>query len=158
MASSFTHVLKSKRCLCRFARGRWATAARAVRPLAASAPAAVLEAWQGSSASSVSSPFSTGSHCAGPSGRQRSLPIGRNSLQVCPARSEGRAAVQALASRSSARQSQEGRASTRCFAARAGGLRLLASGVTHRKMQIRAVPCAPPNPSIERTRSLPRFR
>ena len=44
-----------------------------------------------------------------------------------------------------------GRASTRCYAARAGEMRLLASDSTQRKMQLWAVPCAPPNPSIERT-------
>jgi hypothetical protein len=45
-----------------------------------------------------------------------------------------------------------GRASTRCYAARAGEVRLLAARVTQRRMQFRAMPCAPPNPSIERTR------
>ena len=60
-------------------------------------------------------------------------------------------AIQASASRKSARQSQAGRVSTRCFAARASEVRLLVGSVTQRKMQFRAVPCAPPNPSIERT-------
>jgi hypothetical protein len=48
--------------------------------------------------------------------------------------------------RCSAAPSPAGRASTRCCAARAGVVRLLASAVAQRKMQIRAVLCAPPNP------------
>jgi hypothetical protein len=61
--------------------------------------------------------------------------------------------TEAPASRSRARQGPSGRASTSCFAARAGEARLLAGNATQRRMQFRAVPCAPPNPSIERTLS-----
>src|SRR5688572_24485645 len=48
---------------------------------------------------------------------------------------------------------QTGRASTRCFAARAGEVRLLANCVTQRKMQAAQARASGvrPNPSIERT-------
>lgn len=58
---------------------------------------------------------------------------------------------QEQSSRLRARQSPEGRASTSCFAARAGEVRLLVTDITQRKTQFWAVQSAPPNPSIERT-------
>jgi hypothetical protein len=60
--------------------------------------------------------------------------------------------VQIQALRSSAKPNARSRAGTRCFAARAGSLRLRASGVTQRTMRAGFVPqSALPNPSIERT-------
>ena len=57
--------------------------------------------------------------------------------------------MQALRRR--AKPNTRGRAGTSCFAARAGGFGLSASGATQRKMQSGSVVRALPNPSIERT-------
>jgi hypothetical protein len=125
-----------------FAFGTCGVLAWAVRPLAASAPLADFEATDGCARSGRSSSlqsvrlnavYSTPLVFAG------SLPLGRKP-----------GVAQALRMR--ARQRPQGRANTRCFAARAGELRLFACGASQRKMQCRAMPCAPPNPSIERTR------
>ena len=63
-----------------------------------------------------------------------------------PACSEPRQAL-----RRSAKPNTRGRAGTSCFAARAGGVRLLAGGATQRTMRAGRVPqSAMPNPSIER--------
>jgi len=54
--------------------------------------------------------------------------------------------------RRSAKPNARGRAGTSCWAARAGGVRLLAGGATQRTMRAGRVPqSALPNPSIERT-------
>ena len=58
---------------------------------------------------------------------------------------------QTQALRSSAKPNTSGRAGTRCCAARAGGVRLLASSVTQRTMRVGRVHRPLPNPSIERT-------
>ena len=52
--------------------------------------------------------------------------------------------------RRSTKPNTRGRAGTSCFAARAGGVRLLASDTTQRTMQAGSAPHAMPNPSIER--------
>ena len=60
--------------------------------------------------------------------------------------------LQMQALRTSAKPNARGRAGTSCSAARAGGVRLLASGTTQRTMRAGRVPqSALPNPSIERT-------
>ena len=59
---------------------------------------------------------------------------------------------QTQALRRSAKPNTRGRAGTSCFAARAGGVRLLAGGVTQRTMRAGSGALRPmPNPSIERT-------
>jgi hypothetical protein len=159
MGSLGTSVLNSASCWPCHAFGTCGRPVWAVRPLAAGAPPACPEAWEGRAGSSVSSAFtsfrSVAAFVCSPSKASQgrgSLPLERNQLLTCPARARSHAVVTASASRYRARQSKAGRASTSCFAARAGEVRLLASGATQRKMQFRAVPCAPPNPSIERTR------
>jgi hypothetical protein len=60
--------------------------------------------------------------------------------------------VQIQALRSSAKPVARSRVGSSCFAARAGCVRLLASGATQRTMRAGFVPqSALPNPSIERT-------
>jgi len=58
---------------------------------------------------------------------------------------------QTHALRRSAKPNARGRAGTSCCAARAGGVRLLASGATQRTMRAGRVHRPLPNPSIERT-------
>ena len=61
--------------------------------------------------------------------------------------------LQMQAQRGSAKPNARGRAGTSCFAARAGGVRLLAGRTTQRTVRAGCVPqWALPNPSIERTR------
>jgi hypothetical protein len=155
MTASATCVLKSSHCRPCHAFGMCGRLVWAVRPLAASAPLASLRAVAGRAGSSTSAPFNVSSfgyklYCSfsKASQVQGSLPLGRRSSNH---------SGQELLSQSSrlrARQSTVGRASTSCFAARAGEVRLLASGATQRTMPLHAgrVPLgARPNPSIELT-------
>lgn len=157
MVASAINVLKSKRCRPCHAFGTFGRPTRAVRPLAASAPLASLRALEGHAGSSASSPRSVssfGHNCCPSFQRPRRLaaPERRNSscwgFLLCQE-------LQSQSSRLRARQGTEGRASTSCFAARAGEVRLLACSATQRTMrrQVGRVPFgARPNPSIERTR------
>jgi len=108
-----------------------AVSVRAVRPLAASARPRRLVAGSGL--------------CTEPSFgiEEKACPPEHSFLR------EPKKPMQAL--RSSAKPKTRGRAGTSCFAARAGGARLLACGVTQRTMRAGRVPqAAMPNPSIER--------
>jgi hypothetical protein len=79
----------------------------------------------------------------------RSPMLGRAGETPCKARVHS---LQTQALRRSAKPNTRGRAGTSCFAARAGGFGLLASGATQRTMRAGRVPqSALPNPSIERT-------
>ena len=148
----------------------WATAARAARPasLASSARTKVLEANHLQASSSYALPKTIGARGSmlvgagaatfrvrsfhSPS-TEEALHKGRAScakkLKLCKARVHS---LQTQALRRSAKPNTRGRAGTRCCAARAGGVRSLASGVTQRTMQAGRVVLRPlPNPSIERT-------
>ena len=167
MASSAKSVLKSELCFRLFAFGSCGRPLWAVRPLAASAPLAAFEALEGRGGSSASSPLSASSRFdkylstsfSKASQIPGSLSASFGQGRACSSGSQVQSSLsfRQLALRSSrlrARQGTEGRASTRCCAARAGEVRLLASGTTQRKMQHlagRAI-CVRPNPSIERTR------
>lgn len=152
MTASAISVLKSSHCWPCHAFGMCGRLVRAVRPLAASAPLASLRAWEGCARSGASSPLSASSFGASrcrsfskASQAQGSLPLGRRSS------SHSGQELLSQSSRLRARQGTVGRASTSCFAARAGEVRLLAGGTTQRKMQGLAgrVPLgARPNPSF----------
>jgi len=153
-----------------FALRCWATAARAARPasLASSAWTEVLEASH-SQAPARSAKLKTigarGSIDAGAGAatfRVRSFHSQSTEDAVHKGRASGakkpklcKAGVHSLqtqALRRSAKPNTRGRAGTSCCAARAGGVRSLASGVTQRTMQAGRVVLRPlPNPSIERT-------
>jgi hypothetical protein len=161
MNSLASHCLESNRRMCSFARGTWANLPRAVRPLAASAPAADLEALRGSASAGVSSVLSK-KEVAQSSGIQslcfsQALEEGSTQqgqaiqIRVPAVFRQAMPSQRSQASRMRARQIAVGRAGTSRFAARAGGVRLLASGATQRKLQGRVAPCVRPNPSIERT-------
>jgi hypothetical protein len=122
--------------------------ARAVRPLAASARPKLVGAASGL--------------CAEPSfGVEVCLPAhgflgtseNRTHIQAQAFAGAVSACSQPMqALRRGAKPNTRGRAGTRCCAARAGGVRLLASGTTQRTMHAGCVPqCALPNPSINRT-------
>jgi hypothetical protein len=156
MAASATRVLKSGHHWPCHAFGMCGRLVRAVRPLAASASLASLHALEGCAGSGASSPLRVSSfghnRCRSFSKAslgQGSLPLGRRK----PSHSGQKPLSQS--SRLRARQCTAGRASTSCFAARAGEVRLLAGGATQRTMRRHAGPVplgARPNPSIERTR------
>jgi len=147
------HRSKSNRSKCRFARGIKAVLPRAVRPLAASAPLLVREAWAGRAGSR--SEASVSKHCFC---KAVSAPVSCAGL-VCnfwPSKGRGFNAhfsVQpsfSSASRLSARQGCSGRAATSFT--RGAGFGLLAGGVTQRTMHAGTVLLgALPNPSINRT-------
>ena len=159
MAAPATNVLKSRRS-CRLWR-----LVRAVRPLAANAPLVVSEALEGCAGSGASSPFwashfgkglSTSFSKASQVQGSLSLSSGQGRASSCGSLVHGSLSFRQFALQSSrlrARQGTEGRASTRCCAARAGEVGLLACHTTQRKMQRlagRAIGVRP-NPSIERT-------
>jgi len=138
-----------------FALRCWATAARAARPasLASSARTAVLDAI-GSQASArsatpktfgarVSIPAVSGSFATTFRVRSFHSPSTQDSVRFSGASRRRNSMVgkaklelpQTQALRRSAKPNTRGRAGTSCFAARAGGVRLLARGVTQRTMR-----------------------
>ena len=142
-----------KRRECRVARGTKAVLARAVRPLAASAPLLVREALVGLASSHAVPPVSEPCFC-----KASSAPVFGACLlcsfwpakgrEFKPFSSVHRSCLSA--SRWSARQGCSGRAAT-CFA-RGGGFGLFAGGTTQRTMHAGSVPLgALPNHSINRT-------
>ena len=153
MHSLSSHRENSKRRECCFAEGIKAVLPRAVRPLAASAPLLVREAWASRAGSRIEASVSKHCLCTAVS-----VPVPCAGL-VCsfwPAkgrRFNARSSVQPSflsASRRSARQGCSGRAATSF--ARGGGFGLLAGGVTQRTMHAGSVPPgALPNHSINRT-------
>lgn len=166
MTSSAVSVLKSKRRFRPYAFGSCGRLLRAVRPLAASAPLATFETLKVCAGSSASSPRSASRFGKGVSTSFSKASQVQGSLSVSSGHgraSSGFALAQGslplkqfvASSRSHARKGSKGPASTRCCAARAGEVRLLACDSTQRKMQGlagRAI-CVRPNPSIERTLS-----
>ena len=153
MHSLANHREVSTRRECRFARGIKAVLPRAVRPLAASAPLLVREAWvsrtSSSTVSSVSKPCLF---------KASITPVLGGGLLCNLWPAKGRevnafASVQpsfSSASRRSARQGCSGWAATSF--ARGAGFGLLASCTTQRTMRAGSVPLgALPNPSINRT-------
>lgn len=166
MGCSATRVLKAKARWSSFAGGCVAQAAWAVRPLAASAPLAAFEALEGCAGSRASSSLRASRLGAGVLTSFSKASQGHSLLSAGFGRGRVRSSGSLVqgslpfkqsipaSSRLRARQGTEGRASTRCCAARAGGVRLLASGATQRKMQAVSGRASRvrPNPSMERTR------
>ena len=157
MLSLVTVSAGSKQCVGGFARRTKAVLPRAVRPasLAASAPAVVVEALAGRSGSRIEAPVSK---CfIGQASPYQAVCLPLVSHRGCSdgQTQESSFALQpafSSALRRGAAQSNAGRAGTRCFAARAGGLGLLATGATQRTMRAgRVLFGARSNPSIERT-------
>ncbi len=150
MHSLASHRALSKSVECRFARGFKPVPARAVRPLAASArPKLFGTASSLSAEPALSTEEGAFLPALGYPARFKNPMVGK----ALVARSEVSACsekTQAL--RRSAKPNTRSRAGTSCCAARAGGVRLLAGGVTQRTMRAGSVPqSALPNPSIERT-------
>jgi len=156
---------------------RWATAERAARPasLASSARTAVLEAVCSQAFARAARPLASGallellvegvcakslvrrearlSNAVHSGGKEALGFVGPPSGHVNSTSGQAWAhSPQMQALRRSAKPNTRGRAGTSYFAARAGGVRLLASVVTQRTMQAGSVVLRPlPNPSIERT-------
>jgi len=121
---------------------------RAVRPLAASARPKLFVA-----GSALCAEPSSGSEEKVSSPAHSFLGSTKNPMLIKAQVQPGQVAasskpMQAL--RRSAKPNSRGRAGTSCYAARAGGFGLFASGATQRKMQAGSVVRALPNPSIER--------
>ena len=160
-----------------FALRCWATAERAARPasLASSARTAILEVVCSQASVRAARPLASGallellvegvcaksmvrrearlSNAVHSGGKETLGFVGRANGYVnstCGQACWHSPQIQAL--HRSAKPNTRGRAGTSCFAARAGGARLLASVVTQRTMQAGSVVLRPlPNPSIERT-------
>jgi len=146
MHSLSSHRENSKCRECCFAEGIKAVLPRAVRPLAASAPLLVREAWAGRAGSHLEASVSRHCFC-----KAVSVPVSFAGLlcRFWPAkgwRFNTHSSVQPSFSRRSARQGCSGRAATSF--ARGGGFGLLAGGVTQRTMHAGSVLLgALPNPS-----------
>jgi hypothetical protein len=130
----------------------WATAVRAVRP-ASPAASARPEQLEASSSRCTEPALSRVEKAFQPA---PSFLKGNKNPMFGKARVAHRKVTacskQMRALRRSAKPNARGRAGTSCCAARAGGVRLLASGATQRTMRAGSVPqSALPNPSIERT-------
>jgi len=125
--------------------------ARAARPLASGAPLELLV--EGVCAKSLVRREARLSNAVHSGGKEALGFVGRANGHVnstCGQACWHSPQIQAL--HRSAKPNTRGRAGTSCFAARAGGVRLLASVVTQRTMQAGSVVLRPlPNPSIERT-------
>jgi hypothetical protein len=124
-----------------------AASARAVRPLAASAPPQRFGTGLGRSTELA---FNSVVRVRLPT--HSFLGRAKNSMSIEVQALPGQVAaasrpIQAL--RRSAKPNTRGRAGTSCFAARAGGFGLFAGGATQRRMQVGSVLHALPNPSIE---------
>ena len=153
MHSPASHRELSKRSECRLSQGTKAVVPRAVRPLAASAPLMVREAWGSRTSSSAVSSVNKPCLC-----KASMAPVSGAGLlcNVPPAKVRWVNPFESLpprhswASRRSASPNRSGRAATSF--ARGGGFGLFASGATQRTMRAGSVPLgALPNPSIELT-------
>ena len=155
----------------------WAAPARAVRPasLAASAPAVALDAGASQASARAAHPLASGAlpeplvgracvrtvafkkaglseHCGYRSAVRSAFQGRTGSLKTSKVSRAKLYVIQTQALRKSAKPKARGRAGTSCFAARAGGVRLLASSTTQRTMHAGSVVLSPlPNPSINRT-------